>query len=264
MKRWIHASTDMTTTMYHGGKLKGWIHGPSGHGDAVVMPDLGLHVGSIEQAESHSMDGVILSVEFDLVNVVDVTDQNDWCNIIAVTNILNAAGVNISQNEVTMKMREEVGNSSHWATKAKFFSSLLVENGISVIRYMNTEDSVKDECYCIVDPSVIKRIEMASASEFTQLHKSEFTMSLAAEIQPNIFYARESNGHYSYKKSYEIAFTPIAADPEDSTIYVKVGQIGLLRKYINQYVKEGELPEPPSGVYVERPAPQSTYSNVNF
>ena len=256
MKRWVHASIDSIVTMYHGGKLHGFYDKQA---DLMIMPDLGLHVGSLEQAESHSKDGTVLAVTFKLRNIVEVEDQNDWYTPVAAANILKAGGVNISSAAVVDMMREAGVASKNTKSKSKFLCKLLTENGISVIQYTNTEDLVNDTCYCIVDPSVIESVQVVSASRLESSFKIDFVRTLPAEIQDNLFYAHKLNGSI-VDSFYQIAFKPIDSDPDKSTIYIESHYIGEMRKCLKQYIEDGALEES-NEISITRPAPNFTFTD---
>lgn len=202
--------TSNVVIQYHGGALGN----NQFFRDRMVMKDLGLHCGSLEQAESHASSGVILEVKFRLENVVTVQDQNDWNNVLAVSNILQAAGVDASLKAVIELLRESGAES--WREKSQFFTNLLVENGVSVIKYLNTEDSVHDTCYCIVDPEVIISISryVPDDTEFSQNLVSQYSelRRFPKWVQDNVFFFERSGS------GWHLGVYPLADDPDDRTI----------------------------------------------
>lgn len=203
-------SASNVAIQYHGGSLGD----NQFFRDKMMMKDLGLHCGSLEQAESHASDRVILEVKFRLENVVTVEDQNDWNNVLAVSNILQAAGVDASLTEVTKMLRRS--GSETWQEKSQFFTNLLVENGVSVIEYLNTEDPVQDTCYCIVDPDVIINVKryVPDTAEFSQNLVSQHSelRRFPRWIQDNVFFFEKSSS------GWHLGVYPLADDPDDRTI----------------------------------------------
>lgn len=256
MKRYIHSSTyseNNIITMYHGGKLptNGFIK--DSQDGVIALPDLGLHVGSLEQARSHS-DTNIYEVKFSLENVIDVPDQGDWNTPRAVYEILKQAGSPLTLSDVTIYYRENIGNIDTWQRRAKILCSLLIDNGVSVIRYSNTDDIVGGTCYCIVDSSVVidvEEIEFNLDNEVSGFRRNSKYANLIT-ILPKWVQDRVIDAYqtriFSGTPFYRFVFRPLEDDPDQHLIVFE----GIKREILKQIAEYKNTYNAPSRLTTEQ------------
>lgn len=242
MKRYIRSNQDQSTKLYHGGRL------PSGSylSPTIIMPDLGVHVGSLEQAQSHS--SYILEMNINLKNVVTVSDQGDWNTPSAVAAILHAKGVSISQDELVKMQRQAIAHNEDtrlfetWQKKSAFYTELLVENRVSVIKYTNVEDTIQDTCYCIVDPKCIVDARVAKFDTSVGYFSTYVTDKEEAAFNKLPEWVKDITISFKYVPSsrtvaggYVLIIQPLDDDPDYHPKMFEDSNFARLLKAVNNY-----------------------------
>jgi len=154
MKIYIRSSNEDTEeeslTLYHGTNNVAYARQ---HLNDARWNDLGIHCGTLKQAKSHGKYIFELEIAAD-ANIASCEDQGNWNSPVAISNILKGGGINLDQKEVTKRFRE-YGACYTSGDKSVAYGDILLANNIDGCRYMNAEDQVHDECYCIVNMNKI-------------------------------------------------------------------------------------------------------------
>lgn len=148
MKRLIRANAEYTTRIYHGDRGR--------NPKLINQKELGFHFGSLEEAQLHGKFIFYIDFTEPATSTITVKDPNNWASYEGLIAIYKQLDPTMSLNEIrNIWTSWNVDTNSREASQ--LIRQILNDNGITCIKYIDTEDIPGEQCYILLyQPKLIR------------------------------------------------------------------------------------------------------------